>query len=297
MIRNNIKGMTTVELTVIISLISLMMAIIIPMLNSSIKNQKENLYNTQIENIKKGAKAWGSANVYLLPTDNGDSITISLGELKSKGFVEENIINPKTEKAFADNVLVTIVRKNDSYLYTVENADVADQSFDPDAPYIILNGRVKEYVEINGDYTEKGVKARDKDGNLITEVTTQIKKDGAIEDSILTNQIGTYVITYTVVDNGNGKSSSINRMVIVRDTLAPNITVNGVCSNQTMNVRKRTNFSNPVAVITDNSGEIITPTIMGSVDTSVEGSYELIYEAKDSSNNIQRLVLTVLVKD
>jgi hypothetical protein len=41
----------------------------------------------------------------------------------------------------------------------------------------------------------------------------------------------------------------------------------------------------------------MTATLIGTVDTSKAGNYELIYEAKDKSDNVGRLMLTVIVKN
>ncbi len=295
--KKNKIGMTVVELVVVIALLSLMLAIAIPIVTGTIRSQKEKLYDVQIESIKKGAVAWGSANLYLMPHNNGDTITITLGELKSKGFVKKDLTNPKTEQRFGDNVLVVVTKKNNSYLYNIENASSSDQGFDNEAPFIILNGSPTEYVEINGGYNEKGVQARNKDGNQIASITTFIMKNGKPASDIKTNELSTYIITYVATDMSNGSSASVSRNVIVHDTLAPTLMVNGININYKMIVKKGSTFNIPDAAVSDNSGEAITATIDGNVNTNVEGDYELIYEAKDSSNNIGRLIIMAVVKN
>jgi type II secretory pathway pseudopilin PulG len=173
----NKYGLTVTELIVAIFLLGLIIAIVLPIVSNTIRKQKDDLYNIQIENIKKGALAWGGKNIYLMPSTNGDSISISLGELKSKGFVEKNLTNPKTEDEFPDNMLITIAKKNNAYLYTDDENIVNGDQYDPEAPFIILNGGSTEYVELNGTYVEKGVQARDKDGHKINDIDIVIHID------------------------------------------------------------------------------------------------------------------------
>jgi competence protein ComGC len=294
---NNKKGITLTELIVAIFLLGLIIAIVLPIVSNTIRVQKDKLYSIQIDNIKQGATAWAGQNVYLMPSDNGKSISISLGELKSKGFVDKNLTNPKTENEFPDNVLITISKKNDTYLYTVDDSIGSDIEYDPEAPFIVLNGNATEYVELNGAYVEKGAQARDKDGQKINTIDIVIKKEGATVANIDSSTLATYIITYTATDSINGKSSSVSRNVVIHDTQAPIVLVNGRNQSHTMVTAIGSTFNIPNAVVSDNSGEILTPTLIGTVDTSESGSYELIYEAKDSSNNVGRLILTVIVKN
>lgn len=78
------------------------------------------------------------------------------------------------------------------------------------------------------------------------------------------------------------------------DTVKPNITIKGL---QDTYITRGSLFIDPGVSVTDNSGETLIPVTIGSVNTSVVGTYTLRYTAKDSSNNISEVQRSVTVID
>ncbi len=113
------KGFTLIELLGVIIILAVIASIATISINSSMKKSKEELYNLQIENIINGAKTWASSNVFNLPDDNGETIYLTLSELKQSGFVEKDIVNPLTNELFSDQLKIKITKIDNNYSYEI----------------------------------------------------------------------------------------------------------------------------------------------------------------------------------
>lgn len=286
------KGFTLIELLAVITILGLIGLIAIPTVDRILKNNQEELYKIQIDNIKKGAKSWAAENAFKLPESNDESITLTLSQLKKNGHVDLNIKNPITNKLFPNDMLITITMKNNNLIYEViedSGSDIDD--YNPNAPILILKGNSIEYVEINSTYIEKGVEARTSNGVTISNITSEIKKDNSIVSNINTSNKGKYTITY--IANDNNITSKITRTVIVRDTTPPVLIVP---SNTTIDTSVST-FSLMQGVnATDNSGVPVVMTIGSNLSLGIVGTYTITYIAEDGSGNktVKKRVITII---
>ena len=112
-------GFTLAELLGIIIILAVIALISITSITNIMKENKEDLYNIQIDNIIVGAKTWASSHVFELPENDGESITLTLEQLKQAGFVEDDIINPKTNELFSNDLQVKITKVDNNYKYEV----------------------------------------------------------------------------------------------------------------------------------------------------------------------------------
>ncbi len=83
---------------------AILVLVAIPTINKVTNQSREELYQSQISSIIVSAKNWGSKNAKFLPDQDGELITVTLGQLKVEGFVDENVKNPRTKKLFPDDV-------------------------------------------------------------------------------------------------------------------------------------------------------------------------------------------------
>lgn len=113
------KAFTLIELLAVIILIGVLSLIATVTVNNTIKENKQKSCNMQIENIKTGAKNWASKNAFSLPSNENESITLTLKNLKDLGFVSKDIKNPKTNELFDDNIIITITKKENDYSYEI----------------------------------------------------------------------------------------------------------------------------------------------------------------------------------
>lgn len=112
------KGFTLVELLAVIAILSIISLIAVPTINNSINASRNKAYESQIKMLQVGAKSWGADNVYKLPA-KGATTTVTVGTLKSGGYVDSNATNPKTNKKFADSCVITIRNTNGKLTYEV----------------------------------------------------------------------------------------------------------------------------------------------------------------------------------
>jgi len=114
----NKKAFTLVELIAVIVLLGVIGMIATVAVNNELKENKETLYQVQIDNIKRSAQTWASSNVFSLPSEDGEYMYVTLGQLKEAGF-SEDVINPKTNEEFLDSLQIKITMSGNSYIYEV----------------------------------------------------------------------------------------------------------------------------------------------------------------------------------
>ena len=108
----NQKGFSLIELLGATIIIGLLIAVITPVINNTLKNNRLSLYERQIEGLIESAKTWGSENIGLLP-DKGNQVTITLEELKKGGYADKDLKNPKNDKPF-DDLKTKVIISNDN---------------------------------------------------------------------------------------------------------------------------------------------------------------------------------------
>jgi surface protein len=155
---------------------------------------------------------------------------------------------------------------------------------DPTAPVIILNGSATIQINEGTAYVESGATATDNTGSAVT-VSSAHNIDAATP--------GTYYVTYTASD-AEGNTATLTRTVIVLDTTAPVITLNG---SATVQMNEDTVYSELGATATDNVDGVITVNNTHNINTATPGTYVVTYTATDSAGNTATLARTVVVSD
>ena len=148
-------------------------------------------------------------------------------------------------------------------------------------PVISLKGDVNPKLCLNSDYVEEGYVASD-------------NYDGDITDKVTVSKDDKYIY-YNVVDSSNNKATAF-RTIDYSDTTKPTIKLKGK-SVVSIYVGGKYNEAGYSAV--DNCDGDITDKVkvVGSVNTSVKGTYTLTYQVSDSNNNMQSVKRTVNVYD
>lgn len=279
------KGFTLIELIAVILILATIGLIVFPIVNGTIKSNKEKLYNAQIKEIELACEKWAYANIDLLPLD-GNSITLTIYELKRMGFLPIDMHNPMNDEIIPNDMRITISNLNGNYKYNVlENSGtnyITD--INENSPIIVLNGNPLEYVEMGSSYNEFGAQAKDRYGNVLP-VTIIYNYNDTQVAQIQTNDFKTYTVNYSTTYNLNNENyvSSITRTIIIRDTLKPVISVP---SQVTLTLREALNYDVLDGVsVSDNSNEEIT--IIASNLNIAVGKQIVTYSACDSSNNCE----------
>ncbi len=114
------KGFSLVELIAVIVVLGLLASIVTPVVKNVISDNRNKLYQKQIDGIVESAKVWGANNVGKLPGDGEPNVEITLGDLKKGGYADKNLKNPKTERLFDDEATKIIISNQNGILnYTV----------------------------------------------------------------------------------------------------------------------------------------------------------------------------------
>ncbi len=113
----NKRGFTLVELLAVIVLLGLIALIAAPAITGIIKQSKESLSDSQKQSIEMSAKNWATENMSKLPSD-GECIIVTLSTLKSEGFADLEIKDPKTNDPL--NVNIKITREQKQLIYEVD---------------------------------------------------------------------------------------------------------------------------------------------------------------------------------
>ena len=113
------KAFTLIELMGVLVIIGILTVILVPVINNTIKNNKQELYDNQLKMIRLAAQNLATDNTYILPEEDGEEIYITLGQLRAMGYAEGTIIDPLTNKNFPDNLIVMIIKKGNDYDYVI----------------------------------------------------------------------------------------------------------------------------------------------------------------------------------
>ena len=118
------KGFTLIELLAVLTVLSIILLITVFSVSSVIKNSKNNLHDTQLEQVLKAAEYYNSKE----GTD--DSVqNVSVKTLAEKGYLKDDEVkDPKTGKTIKGFVLIKYNGKKYSYKYREENICVTAAS-------------------------------------------------------------------------------------------------------------------------------------------------------------------------
>lgn len=135
-------------------------------------------------------------------------------------------------------------------------------------------------IEINQTFIDTGAYLKVGDTNYSYD-----EKTGTVDHLTL----GTYTITYSATYKN--QFYQITREVIVVDQMAPVISLNAGVDTVVLG----SEWVDAGVSVLDNSNEIIIASVSGSVDVNTVGTYEIEYQAEDSSGNITTVIRYVHV--
>jgi len=204
-------------------------------------------------------------------------------------------LNASNITGSADTSTVGSYTINYSYTDTGGNTATANRTVnivDTGIPSITLRGSATVNHELNTPYTDAGASATDDTGEVIS-------SDVPFTGSVTVTTIGTYTLTYNISDASGNAAPTITRQVIVDDTGAPSLSLNG---NETVNLQKGDTYIEEGATATDavDNNTTLTSSIVisGAVDTNTNGSYTVTYNVTDSAGNTAPpITRTITVSD
>lgn len=187
------RGFTLIELLGIIVVLGIIATIVTPVIQSTLAQNQESVYNTLVKQIEGNAKDYLEYNTDKLPQDEGDSVIVKLGEMKEAGFIQISIKNPKTDNIISNESYVTVTKKGNNYTFETTIHDLTDaDEVVSGAPTITLAGSSNETITSGSNYNlEK-----------IDNISRQIIFNGKEVSSIDTSVKGVYEVYYSKLENG-----------------------------------------------------------------------------------------------
>lgn len=187
------RGFTLVELLGIIVVLGIIATIVTPIIQNTLSENKDTVYNSLVEQIKGTAKDYLSVNSEILPTEENDYSIVKIGDIKKEGLIQISIKNPKTDNIISNESYVKVAKKGNNYIYDVVIYDLTDVSeVVSGAPTINLNTSSNEIVSLGSVYQLESI-----DG-----VSRQIINDGKEVATIDTTLKGIYEVYYSKLENG-----------------------------------------------------------------------------------------------
>ncbi|MED5453084.1 MAG: DUF5011 domain-containing protein, partial [Verrucomicrobiota bacterium] len=143
-------------------------------------------------------------------------------------------------------------------------------------PIITLNDGAELIIEAGSKFFDPGASARD---GLDGDLSEKISVVGFVDPEIY----GEYELTYAVADNSGNRTEMV-RKVVVRDTVPPVLKLLG---NSDYKIMKGQLYNEPgykaFDLVDGNIEKAVE--VLGEVDMTQVGVYELIYTVKDNSGN------------
>ena len=213
----NKKGFTLVELLGVLVVLSVILMIAFPLITTYINKSKQKAYDTQMGLIITGLKDYVIEHKEVLPVNDTDYVTFTLGQLKALGIVNNSVVNPLDGKEIDDSMEFKIIKDGSKYTYQIVESSRLSRDDKNHTPYITLNGHILNYIDLDSTYTELGASATDYDGKPLSVTIDKTDLD--------VSTIGVYQIRYEVIDSNNTKSYAIRTVIVGELKILANGTV------------------------------------------------------------------------
>lgn len=210
------KGFTLIELMGVLIILAILGLLIVPTVDRMLKEFREDSYKDQLKSMELAAQVWASDHMLELPNQNGDIVTITLGQLKMGSYVDLDISNPKTGKQFSNTILIEIAYRQNNYEYKVVESSIedTDETYDQNMPSITINGDTIIELTIGDSYADDGAVAKRADGTELSGVMVSYHKNGIEAPQVETDVPAIYNVMYEISDQA--QTMSVMRTIIVR---------------------------------------------------------------------------------
>ncbi len=160
-----------------------------------------------------------------------------------------------------------------------EICEPVPEAFDITAPSITVNEESFS-VELGEEYTPFTFTATDNTDGVITD-------DVVVGDTVDTSTIGTYDVTFDVVDAAGNHAVTVTRTVTVTATAAPTPpdTTPPVITVDPLTVTLQADSLQPDLLKGVSADDGSTVTTTGNVDVNTQGDYDITYDSVDASDN------------
>ena len=123
------KGFTLIELLGVIAVLGILAIIAIPIVDRSLEESREGVYEPQTEQTIRGAEDYYTKNLDKLPQNDGDPNEITVKELQDAGSLPLDIKNPKTNENVSPKTTVIVTKNGNNYKYELDEETIEWKTF------------------------------------------------------------------------------------------------------------------------------------------------------------------------
>ena len=118
----NKRGFTLVELIAVMTLLSAIILVSVPVVINTLKNNDNKVYENFEKQVKQAAELYVERNRNLYPElDNiGGSVEIHTSTLINEGYLKHDLENPTTGTNITDYIVRVEVGNDEIFIYTVK---------------------------------------------------------------------------------------------------------------------------------------------------------------------------------
>lgn len=117
----NKKGFTLIELLGVITILSVLALITIPIIDRSVNQGKDNLYDVQNGQLVKALKDYYAENLSEFNRVAGEGCK-SVGDLKSTGYLPTDLKDPRTNKDISEDTQVCAQKNGAKVTYSIKES-------------------------------------------------------------------------------------------------------------------------------------------------------------------------------
>lgn len=140
------RGLTLVELLSVLVVLSIIALIVTPVITKNIRENKQDIYESQLESIKDAGISYAADHVDNVDAYAEDGLRVTLQELQSGGYIDENIIDTKNGGKFDQSKTFVLIEKdtnNNSNYASIDKYNF--NAYADDADYVIK--KLKEHLD------------------------------------------------------------------------------------------------------------------------------------------------------
>lgn len=219
------KGFTLVEIMAVILILGVILVIAIPTFNKVVEESKNKLYKNLNETVVKTTKTYATENAFLMPTEEGESVEVTVNELISTGYLKE-LKNPGDKEDTCNGYVIITRLADEQYAYNPHincSTDIASSTedglvlhytfddFQEPTTNLIPNGEINSYPTIGNSHSTYNV------NQYNSNTYFSIGTIGSVTNNIITlSTINHPIYTYDVLrpqTSGGGVTAGVNYFV------------------------------------------------------------------------------------
>lgn len=166
------KGFTLIELLAVMVIVGIVTLITVPTVMNVIKKSREASVENLEKSIKTAMQMWMSDHPEYYPK-RGRKFYLTITQLKHDNYLDNKLINPKTDEVIANDMLLTVQNVDGAYTYTFDIDSGTKIDYDGPTPYIEIEGGLKKEVLEGSEYEYSNAYAY---SSLGTELTNTVTK-------------------------------------------------------------------------------------------------------------------------